>query len=201
VTAHPELQVLSPTLAVWHAFDRSVKADLFSTAVSSPSGVYLIDPIPLPSDFLRELQAQSPVVGIVVTNQNHWRAAPELAEELSVPIFAHAAAAEEQQARSLNPLAAGDRIGSDLEVIGIDGAAPGEIAIYIQEGTVVVGDALINFEPYGFTFLPPKYCIDPRKMRKSLEQLAHRHFDRLLFAHGFPIMRGGSDRLQALLQS
>jgi glyoxylase-like metal-dependent hydrolase (beta-lactamase superfamily II) len=178
-----------------------VKADLFSTAVSSPSATYLIDPISLPSDSLTELQRQFPIAGIVVTNQNHWRASPELAERLSVPIFAHAAAAEEQQAQPFNPVADGDRIGSDLEVISIGGGASGEIAIYIEEATVVVGDALINFEPYGFTFLPAKYCVDSRKMRKSLERLGQRQFDRLLFAHGLPIMRGASDRLQALLQS
>ena len=45
--------------------------------------------------------------------------------------------------------------------IGIDGGPAGEMALHYDQGagTIVLGDALINFEPYGFGFLPPKYCF------------------------------------------
>ena len=51
----PEVSVLSPALAVWHRYDPSVKADLFATKISTPAGVYLVDPIPLPSRTLSSL--------------------------------------------------------------------------------------------------------------------------------------------------
>src|SRR5438045_6020232 len=87
-----ELQIVSDRFAIWHAFDRSVKADLFSTAVVTPEGTVLVDPIPISSSNLSELQARKPISAIIVTSQNHWRASDQLGQQLSVPIFGHAVA-------------------------------------------------------------------------------------------------------------
>jgi glyoxylase-like metal-dependent hydrolase (beta-lactamase superfamily II) len=65
-------------------------------------------------------------------------------------------------------------------------------------GTVIVGDALINFEPYGFTFLPAKYCSNQKQMLRSLRRLLDYKAKRMLFAHGTPILSGTTERLQAL---
>jgi len=88
-------------------------------------------------------------------------------------------------------------------VIAIEGAAPGEIVLHYASngGTLIVGDALINFEPYGFTFLPGKYCSNEKEMRRSLRKLLDYKAERILFAHGTPILSGASDRLQKLLDS
>jgi glyoxylase-like metal-dependent hydrolase (beta-lactamase superfamily II) len=64
---------------------------------------------------------------------------------------------------------------------------------------MVVGDALINFEPHGFGLLPAKYCLDPSLMRQSLRKLLDYAFDRMLFAHGTPILSGARARLERLL--
>ena len=78
---------------------------------------------------------------------------------------------------------------------------PGEIALYHSPngGTLIVGDALINFEPYGFTFLPGKYCLDEKEMRRSLLKLLDRKAERILFAHGLPIVSNATARLRRLL--
>jgi glyoxylase-like metal-dependent hydrolase (beta-lactamase superfamily II) len=64
---------------------------------------------------------------------------------------------------------------------------------------MVLGDALINFEPRGFGLLPAKYCLNPRMMRRSLAKLLDYTFERMLFAHGTPILSGARDRLKELL--
>ena len=101
----------------------------------------------------------------------------------------------------VNEVTEGTRIGDGLESITIEGAAPGEIALYhaADGGTLVVGDTLINFDPYGFTFLPDKYCEDPRQMRHSLRKLLRYNAERILFAHGMPILSGAHGRLRQLL--
>ena len=88
-------------------------------------------------------------------------------------------------------------------MIGIEGAAAGELILHYpsNSGTLIVGDALINFEPYGFTFLPMKYCSNEKEMRRSLQKLLDYKAERMLFAHGMPILSGASDRLRALLDS
>ena len=86
-------------------------------------------------------------------------------------------------------------------MIGIEGAAPGEIALHYagNGGTLIVGDALVNFEPYGFSFLPPKYCSNEKQMRGSLQKLSHHKAERILFAHGTPILSSASERFRGLL--
>jgi hypothetical protein len=85
----------------------------------------------------------------------------------------------------------------------MEGAVAGEIALYHPSngGTLVVGDALINFEPRGFTFLPRKYCENEKKMRSSLRQLLAKPAERLFFSHGTPILSGATDRLRQLLEA
>ena len=94
-------------------------------------------------------------------------------------------------------------IAGELEVIEVEGAVAGEIALYHAPngGTLIVGDALINFEPYGFTLLPRKYCLSEKQMRSSLHQLLARPAERMLFAHGTPILSGANARLRQLLDA
>lgn len=179
----PELEQVAAGVFIWRFYDPAVKAELFSTGLETAAGLYLIDPIPLTADAMANIGSIG-VGGIIVTNENHNRAAAEFAEKFDVPIFREGMTAN---------LA--------FTIIALEGGPPGEIAIHSQEGngTVIIGDALINFEPYGFALLPPKYCTDAKLMRRSLAQLLEHPFERMFFAHGLPILSGGRKRLELLL--
>ena len=178
-----ELEPVSPRIFLWRFYDPSVKADLFSTAVAIGSGTYLVDPIPLSTE---AMAAFGRVAGVIITNENHIRASCEFAARFRVPI--HSALSD--------PFAPG------LTPVRIDGAPAGEIAIYCDAdgGAMVIGDALINFEPYGFALLPAKYCSNFKLMHRSLAQLLDYSFERMLFAHGMPILSRARERLQLLLK-
>jgi glyoxylase-like metal-dependent hydrolase (beta-lactamase superfamily II) len=199
--AAADLVRVHPTLFVWHDFDSSVKADLFSSAVLTSAGVYFVDPIPLETSQLQRLRSAGPSAGIIITNANHQRAAGRYAEKLSVPIFAGAGSFSDEIQVQLVEVVDGAKIGHDLEAISLDGAVAGEIALYHPPdgGTLIFGDALINFEPYGFAFLPRKYCANEKEMRTSLRKLLAYSAERMLFAHGTPILSGASARLRQLL--
>jgi glyoxylase-like metal-dependent hydrolase (beta-lactamase superfamily II) len=196
-----DLNRLLPRLLVWQEYDSTIKAELFSSAIMTADGLYIIDPIPLATECLAQLTDLAPVSGVIVTNSNHRRAASDYANTFVAPIFAHAESFASREFPGMIEIDDGQRIGSELEVVTIDGAPPGEIALYhsANGGTLIVGDALINFEPYGFTFLPPKYCRDAKEMRRSLRKLLASRAERLLFAHGTPILSGAETRLQQLL--
>ena len=83
------------------------------------------------------------------------------------------------------------------------GRVAGEVALYdpLNGGTFIVGDALINFEPSGFTVLPRKYCLNQRQLRQSLWERLTRPAERMLFAHGTPILSGANAHLRRLLES
>ncbi|MDQ2919184.1 MAG: hypothetical protein M3R10_04820 [Verrucomicrobiota bacterium] len=173
-----------------------MKADLFSTAITVASGTFLIDPIELGDE---ESPIGAAATGIVITNANHLRASADFSTRFSAPIYAMPDA-DIASARELHD---GDFLADELQVIAIEGAAPGEIAIFSarDQGLLIVGDALINFGSNGFTFLPAKYCSNPKRMRKALRRLLDLDFERMLFAHGTPIISKARDRLAALFAS
>ncbi len=178
-------------LNIWQRYDSEVKADLFSTAITTNAGTILVDPIDSSAETLAIVP---PAIAIVVTNENHVRASEFFSAKFSAPIFARPAA-------GISSARDPQELGDTLQIIDIDGAAPGEIALFSagDGGTLVVGDALINFGSHGFTFLPAKYCTNQKLMRKSLRKLLDFNFERMLFAHGTPIMSNARDRLVALL--
>jgi glyoxylase-like metal-dependent hydrolase (beta-lactamase superfamily II) len=203
VEAASDFDRIASNIAIWHAYDPAVRAELYSTCLWTSNGTYLIDPIPLESEALYELIGSNSIAGIIVTNSNHHRASAKFAADFSVPIFGNGEAFLDQPPLEFRSVADGDKICDELTVIGIEGAAPGEIAVhYVPDGgTLIVGDALINFEPYGFTFLPGKYCSNQKEMRRSLRKLLDYKAERILFAHGMPILSSASDRLRGLLDS
>lgn len=200
LVAH-DLNRLFPGLFIWQEYSSAVKTELFSSAIVTAAGLYVVDPIPLAREGLAQLMDVAPIRGVIVTNVNHRRAASDYAERFVAPIFAHAQSFSERERLCLIEIDHGQRIGNELEVITIEGAPLGEIALYhsADGGTLIVGDALINFEPYGFTLLPRKYCRNAREMRRSLRKLLAHQAERLLFAHGTPILSGARARLQQLL--
>ena len=179
-----ELEPVAAGIWLWRLYDPAVKADLFSTAIKTDGGIYLIDPVPLTAGAISELSEQGTIAGIVVTNENHERAAGDFARQFQVELYDRGS------------------VGPGLTAISIEGAPAGEIALYSDAdgGTLIIGDALINFEPYGFALLPAKYCSNAKLMRKSLPKLLEYSFERILFAHGTPILSGARQRLEQLLE-
>jgi hypothetical protein len=198
-----ELVSLSKRLHFWQLYDSSVKAELFSTAIAIPSGVLIVDPVPLREELLQERICQRAVVGIFVTNANHCRAALDFSKKFAAPVFAHSATCASCEFPSTQAVQDGQTFADNVRAVEIAGAAPGEMAIHCEEeeGTVIIGDALINFEPYGFSFLPPKYCSNAKEMRRSLRHLLDFNFERMLFAHGTPLMHAARKELEGLLQN
>jgi len=194
---------IASNIAIWHEYDSAVKAEVYSTCLGTPDGTYLIDPIPLESEALYELIGPNSVAGIIVTSGNHHRASAKFAEKFSAPVFGRTEAFLNKAARELKSVTDREEISEGLRAIGVQGAGEGEIALYYapEGGALIIGDALINFEPYGFTFLPAKYCSNQKQMRRSLRRLLDYKAERILFAHGAPILSQGSERLRDLLDS
>ena len=200
--AADELQQVNPRLWLWQAYDPQVKSDLFSSALLGADGLTLVDPIPLTSSALADLTDRGKIARILVTNSNHLRAALDFALDFAAPIFWGEQISEKIAGVDSILIDSATQIASNITPLAIDGAASGETAFHLEGdgGTIVLGDALLHLEPYGFALLPAKYCSDQEAMRRSLRQLLDWPFDRLLFAHGWPILSAARVRLEALLR-
>jgi len=190
-------------LFVWQYYDAAVKAELCSSAILASGKIYFVDPILLEVSQLERLRRKAAPAGVIVTNANHARASAYYSKELSVPILAQRGSFHGKKPPQFEEIKGGTKICDDLEVIGIEGAVAGEIALYhpLNGGTVILGDALINFDPPGFAVLPRKYCLNEKQLRRSLQELLTRQAERMLFAHGTPILSGANARLRRLLES
>jgi len=196
-----DIEPVGPGISLWRLYDPAVKADLFSTAIATDSGTFLVDPVLLAPDALAFLCVQGGIAGIVVTNDNHIRAAASFSDQFDVPIFVHPALATGIGLPRMQPIRDRQVFATRMTAYEIDGGPPGEIAIHsdAENGSLIIGDALINFEPYGFALLPAKYCSNARLMRRSLPKLLDYTFQRMLFAHGTPILTAARQRLEQLL--
>jgi hypothetical protein len=196
-----EIEAVAAGVLIWRCYDPAVKADLFSTAVRAGSRNYLIDPIDLAPQAMTDLQDRGPLGGIIVTNENHERAAGRFAEKFRVPIHLHADLLPATCLTAVQPVRAHDVLDQEITIVALEGGPAGEIAVHsgVDSGMMVIGDALINVEPYGFAVLPAKYCSNPKTLRRSLRLLLDYSFERMLFAHGMPILSGARQRLEELL--
>jgi hypothetical protein len=198
-----EVEPVAPGLFIWQLYDKTVRADLFSTGLETPAGTWLIDPVPLEPHALSDLQTARKVSGIFITNVNHTRAVNQFVMMFAVPIFAHAELKGGVDFANATGVQDGEQFSDRLTAIAIHGGPAGEMALHYRNeaggGTLVIGDALINFEPHGFDLLPAKYCLDPKLMRRSLGKLLDHSFDRMFFAHGTPILSGARARVELLL--
>ena len=192
------LSPVPPNAALWQAYDPASKTELFSSAlVLEKDSLVCVDPIELAPAPATELFQLGKPDAILVTNENHTRAARLWSEQFQVPIFIR----DHESEPGAQPASALANRFPGISIIQIDGGPRGELALFSPDagGTLIVGDALIHFEPYGLALLPKKYCQNQKEMRASLHQLLQLRFERIFFAHGLPILRDASSRLQALL--
>lgn len=194
-----EFQLVTPELCFWQAYEPAVKADLSSCAMRFGEQLVFIDPIALDESALQELIAFAHPELIVLTNGNHTRAAAEYRERFGVPIAAHPDAQPELEIGIDRELTDGELLLDALQVITLPGAGAGELALHSLSGVLCCGDALINLEQQGFSFLPEKYCGNAKLLRQSLRKLLPLECQVLTFAHGSPIVQNARARLQALL--
>jgi len=189
---------VSTAFAIWYTYDPTIKADLFSTAVVARNELAVVDPIALPAPRRNQLNSLGRVAIIVVTNANHLRDTVNFSRSASI----FAPSELNAELTDYYALSDGLQLGP-FRAIKIDGAADGEFALYHPDdgGTLIVGDALINFEPHGFDLLPQKYCTNQKLMVRSLRRLLGLDFNRIFFAHGIPIVTRARERLASLLPS
>ena len=192
-----EFQIVRPGLAFWQAYDPAVKTELCCCAFDTPEGLVFCDPVPLESAALDELVDGRVPHAIVLTNANHERNAVPLARRFGIEIWAHCGA--RGHAPATRWFEDGERLFGLAEAVALEGFAPGETALWLG-GVLIVGDALINSAPYGFSILPDKYCANAKAGRESLKKLLRFPAEVLTFAHGLPIVSQAAERLAGLLE-
>jgi glyoxylase-like metal-dependent hydrolase (beta-lactamase superfamily II) len=191
-----ELQNVVPGCYLWQAYSPEAKVELTSHALVSGKDIFLVDPIGLTKKAFAELEAiPGNIAAVLLTNGNHERDAVALRDRYHVPIYAHPAAGSEFEFETVDISA----LSSELEIIPLRGAGPGEVGIYDrQKRLLILGDIVINLSSYDFAPLPAKYATDVKEMQRSLAALKTLDVSTICFAHGLPVTTRAAERLASL---
>jgi glyoxylase-like metal-dependent hydrolase (beta-lactamase superfamily II) len=194
------MQEIVPDVLTWSRLSERHGYNFNGHLVRHPEGNLCIDPVDPIADELDQL-ADIGATRIVLTNRNHTRAANALRARLGARTAIHpedADYARGQGAEIDDTLAVGDRLGP-LQVVGVPGKSPGEIALFWQERKLlIVGDAVIGNPPGRCGILPEKVMDNPIQLKQSIAKLLALDFDTLLMGDGVSIVAEGKDRLREL---
>jgi glyoxylase-like metal-dependent hydrolase (beta-lactamase superfamily II) len=201
MTSAAEFSALSDTLFHWSVYEPSVKCEVGCTAFRQPSGLVIVDPVPLAEPAMAELLALAPLRAILLTNGNHVRHADALRHQHQVPIATAPVTRKEISELKPDVVLLEHELLYGIAAIPIPGATLGETAFFAKDtGVIVLGDAVINVNSEkGLELLPDKYCADPEQNRASLEKLLSFDFHTITFAHGTPVTARAKEKLRALL--
>jgi glyoxylase-like metal-dependent hydrolase (beta-lactamase superfamily II) len=194
------MKEIVPGVFTWSWYSERQGYNFNGHLLRHSDGNICIDPVQ-PSDTALDDLMRLGVAHIVITNRNHSRAANLVRDRLGAPTAIHpedAAHARGQGTNIDDNLRVGERMGP-LEVIGVAGKSPGEVALLWRERRIlIVGDAVIGNPPGKCSLLPEKVMDDPVRLRRNARALLDLDFETLLVGDGVSILSGAKDRLREL---
>ncbi len=185
----------------WSQFDKERDLDFHGTAWIREGGNVVIDPLPLGTHDAEHLSRLGGVATVIVTNSDHLRDAETVARAHGARLLGPHAEQSTFPLRCDGWLSDGDEPLPGLRVLELWGSkTPGELALLLEETTLVTGDLIRA--PLGgqLALLPPAKLKDPTRAWQSVERLARLGtIDAVLVGDGWPVFREGTRALQELL--
>ncbi|MGH8610550.1 MAG: MBL fold metallo-hydrolase [Gammaproteobacteria bacterium] len=197
------MQEIANDIFAWSWFSEPHGYDFNGHLIRHSEGNLCIDPVKPSAEDLEAI-VRFEVGQIILTNRNHSRAANLLRLRTGAKTAIHpddAHHARSQGAEIDEALRIGEQIGP-LDVIGVPGKSPGEVAFYWRARRVlIVGDAVIGSPPGRCGLLQEQVMDDAVGLRRSVRKLLDLDFDTLLVGDGVSIPQGAKDRLRELADS
>ncbi len=193
----------TPRLFAWSQFDEARNIDFNSVLWCCPDGNVAIDPLPLSQHDQDHLQALGGVTWIVITNSDHVRDALALQHLTGARIFGPEGERDSFPIRCDAYLRTGSERIQGLEVIALEGSkTPGELALILEDTTLVTGDLIRCHQGGRLHLLPDAKLADKAAALKSVRLLTeYKRLETVIVGDGWPLFSGAQAALKALLQA
>jgi glyoxylase-like metal-dependent hydrolase (beta-lactamase superfamily II) len=173
--------------------------DVGCVCVTTPATAVLIDPL-LPRGEEPEFWAfvdglEHPVV-VLLTAPWHQRDAQAVAERYRTTVWAHMTAA-----RRLAFPTRSDSLPEGVDAFVPDGVDEGQVAFYLRDYETLVVAELFMGAGGGLTVCPSPSTQDEAAFFASLRRLLDLPIERVLVAHGEPVVSGGRRRIAEALDA
>ncbi len=194
-------QEILPGLHRWTAVHPRIKIEVACHYLATSRLAF--DPL-LPAGGADWFEQHGGIDAVVLSNRHHLRHGERLAERYRCPIRCHEAGLHEfSDGPEVAGFAFGERLAEDVVALEMDAICPEDTVLRLEvgPGALLFADALINYGGVGFV---PDQLIgdDPepvkRRIRERALSLAEEPIECLLFAHGEPVLEGGSEALREL---
>ncbi len=199
----PEIKKIFPNIYQWSEFSDEKKLNFNGYYLSNNGESVIIDPPVLLDNGLQSLKSliqinsDSSLKAVLLTNVHHDRITQELKKIFKIPVYIH-----EKDAIGLDFQADHKFIvGCGLRVIHLENQkSPGESAFYLEDQkSIFIGDALIGKFPGKLNMLPPEKFADINKAKNSLQVLKNFDFDNILLGDGECIIGKGKKVFEIFL--
>ena len=192
-----------PDLHGWSHFNNDRNLDFHSVLWVREGGNVAVDPLPLSDHDRAHLEKLGSVATIVITNSDHVRAAAQLAADTGAALCGPAGEREGFPLECSRWLGDGDEVVPGLRALALDGSkTPGELALLLEETTLITGDLVRAHEAGRLCMLPDPKLRDRAGALASVRRLAALPgITAVLPGDGWPIFRDGAAALGELARS
>ncbi|MDB9348935.1 MBL fold metallo-hydrolase [Nodularia spumigena] len=189
-----------PDLYGWSTFNPARNIDFNGMAWVRPGGNILVDPVALSNHDWNHLQSLGGVAWIVLTNSEHIRSAKEIADQTYAKIAGPVGEKDGFPIHCDRWLSDGEEVVPGLQVLELQGSkTPGELALLLEETTLITGDLVRARKAGSLTILPDEKLLNREAAVASVRRLAALpKIEAVLVGDGWPVFRDGSDRLLEL---
>src|SRR5688572_18501272 len=191
-------------LYCWSVFNERLNIDFNSFVWVRPNGGnVLIDPLPMSEHDQAHLRELGGASWIVLTNSFHVRASVELAQKLGAKTAGPSAERDAFPVACDSWIGDGDTVFPGLSALALDGSkTPGELALVIDDSTLVCGDLVRSHRAGSLMLLLPEQGLKDRaKAAASVRRLAALpRIEAVLVGDGWCEFRDGHAQLQRLAE-
>jgi glyoxylase-like metal-dependent hydrolase (beta-lactamase superfamily II) len=191
-----------PDLFTWSSYDETQGVDFNGFLWRREGGNVVVDPVPLGPPDERHLAELGGASRIVITNSSHVRAARELAAATGARVLGPAGERERFPIPCEGWLADGDEPFAGLVVRELQGSkTDGELALVLEDTTVVFGDLVRAHRAGALMFLRPEKLRDPAGAIASVRRVRtlHPRIEHVLVGDGWCAFRNGGTLLDEML--
>lgn len=190
-----------PDLFCWSLFNEERNLDFHSVVWVRSGGNVVVDPLPLSDHDEAHLRQLGGAAWIVVTNSDHVRATAPLATATGAKIAGPRGEKDSFPVSCARWLTDRDEIVPGLVAYEMNGSkTPGELALVLEETTLISGDLVRAHEGGSLCLLPDAKLRDRGQAIVSVARLAGLgKIDAVLPGDGWPVFRGGTAALREML--